>query len=364
MQTVFKERVLKVLAYKEKSQLEAAVETRAPTNLSLSLRNLLLTEITGDVLEEGPHVRELAARIRAEDTFYTLRKREAYRRVTGVDAGSQIIPLASRRYAVIGAMAYSLHDGVRFFLEPESLSQPYRHSRDRFPSTVNLRREAKLYETATRYLEEHDAPELLLIDGPLAFSNMWGMAGREEDRRRLVEAMKGLLGMCRRRGIVAAGVVKRPSARYLIHCLGLQDETDLSDSFLMLHALEPGQRTDIFSPRTAMRLASGGSGFMDAVEEPIYSFYARLTGEWSIPPIRIDLPAYCLSEIDDVADYCYSTSLFNGVPLAIVKADEGVKVTRRFISDVYSEIVTRVGREVGEVRQLAPYWGEGEWMGA
>ena len=355
---------MKVLAYNEKNQLNAAMDTRAPANLSLSLRNLLLTEITSDILEEGPHVKELAARIRAEDTFYSLRKREAYRRVTGVDAGSQIIPLASRRYAVIGAMAYSLHDGGRFFLQPESLSQSYSLARDRFPSTVNLRREAKLYETATRYLEEHQCPELLLIDGPLAFSNVWSGAGREEDRRRLIDAVRGLLEMCRRLGVVAAGVVKRPSARYMVHYLGLQDETDLPDSFLMLHALEPGQRTDVFSARTAMRMASRGSGFMDAIEEPIYSFYARLTGEWSIPPIRIDLPAFCLSEIDDVADYCYSTSVYRGIPLAIVKADEAVKVTRRFISDVYSEIVARVGREMGEVSQLAPYWGEGEWMGA
>ena len=357
--------MVKVLAYREKNQLNAAMETWVTTpNLSLSLRNLLLTEITGDILEEGPHVKELAARIRAENTFYSLRKREAYRRVTGVDAGSQMIPLASRQYAVLGAMAYSLHDGHRFFLEPESLSQPYSLARDRFPSTVNLRREAKLYETANRFLEEHGGTDLLLIDGPLAFSNAWRNAGREEDRQRLIDAVNLLLEKCRRLGVVAAGVVKRPSARYLVHYLGLQDETDLPDSFLLLHALEPGQRTDIFSARTAMRMASGGSGFMDAVDEPIYSFYARLTGEWSIPPIRIDLPAFCLSEIDDVADYCYSTSLYNGVPLAIVKADEAVKVTRRFISDVYSEIVTRVGREVGEVSQLAPYWGEGEWMGA
>jgi len=354
-----------VLAYKEKTQLNAALETRPPKpNLSLSLRNLLLTEITRDILEEGPHLKKLAARIRAENTFYSLRKREAYRRVTGVDAGSQIIPLASRQYAVLGAAAYSLHDGQRFFLQPESFSQPYSLARDRFPSTVNLRREAKLYETATKFLGEQGDTELLLIDGPLAFSNAWRNAGREEDRRRLIDAVNGFLEKCRRLGIVAAGVVKRPSARYMIYYLGLQDDTDLPDSYLMLHALDPGQRTDIFSARTAMRTASRGSGFMEAMDEPIYSFYARLTGEWSIPPIRIDLPAYCLSEIDDVADYCYSTSLYNGVPLAIVKADETVKVTRRFISDVYSEIVTRVGREVGEVSQLAPYWGEGEWMGA
>ena len=357
--------MVKVLAYKRKNQLYAAMETWAPTpNLSLSLRNLLLTEITSDILEEGPHVKELAARIRAENTFYSIRKSEAYRRVTGVDAGSQIIPLASRQYAVLGALAYSLHDGHRFFLQPESFSQPYSLVGDRFPSTVNLRREAKLYETATRFLDEHGGTELLLIDGPLAFSNVWMNAGREEDRRRLIDAVNGLLKKCKRLGVVIVGVVKRPSARYLIYYLGLQDDTDLPDSFLMLHTLEPGQRTDIFSARTAMRMASRGSGFMDSVDEPIYSFYARLTGEWSIPPIRVDLPAFCLSEIDDVANYCYATSLYNGVPLAIVKADEAVKVTRRFISDVYSEIVTRVGREVGEVSQLAPYWGEGEWMGA
>jgi len=357
--------VVKVLAYKRKNQLYAAMETWAPTpNLSLSLRNLLLTEITSDILEEGPHVKELAARIRAENTFYSIRKSEAYRRVTGVDAGSQIIPLASRQYAVLGALAYSLHDGHRFFLQPESFSQPYSLVGDRFPSTVNLRREAKLYETATRFLDEHGGTELLLIDGPLAFSNVWMNAGREEDRRRLIDAVNGLLKKCKRLGVVIVGVVKRPSARYLIHYIGLQDDTDLPDSFLMLHTLEPGQRTDIFAARTAMRMASRGSGFMDSVDEPIYSFYARLTGEWSILPIRVDLPAFCLSEIDDVANYCYATSLYNGVPLAIVKADEAVKVTRRFISDVYSEIVTRVGREVGEVSQLAPYWGEGEWMGA
>ena len=357
--------MVKVLAYKGKNQLNAAMETWAPTpNLSLSLRNLLLTEITSDILKEGPHVKELAARILAENTFYSIRKSEAYWRVTGVDAGSQIIPLASRQYAVLGALAYSLHDGHRFFLQPESFSQPYSLAGDRFPSTVNLRREAKLYETATRFLDEPGGTELLLIDGPLAFSNVWMNAGREEDRRRLIDAVNGLLKKCKRLGVVIVGVVKRPSARYLIYYLGLQDDTDLPDSFLMLHTLEPGQRTDIFSARTAMRMASRGSGFMDAVDEPIYSFYARLTGEWSIPPIRVDLPAFCLSEIDDVADYCYSTSLYNGVPLAIVKADEAVKVTRRFISDVYSEIVTRVGREVGEVSQLAPYWGEGEWMGA
>jgi hypothetical protein len=354
-----------MLAYKRKNKINDSLEMRALTpNLSLSLRNLLLKEITSDVIKEGPHIKDLTNKIRTENKFYSLRKREPYRKVTGVDAGSQIIPLASKQYAVLGATSYSLHDGYRFFLQPETISQPYSISKDKFLSMVNLRREAKLYETATRFLDERNVTELLLIDGPLVFSNMWRNAGCEKDRRRLLDAVNSLLKKCRRLGVVVVGVVKRPSARYLVYNLGLQNETDLSDSFLLLHTLECGQRTDIFSVMAVMRRMPKRSHFIDAIEEPIYSFYARLTKEWSVPPIRLDLPAFCLSEIDEVADYCYSTSLHNGVPLAIVKADEKAKVTRRFISDIYSEIISRISKEVGEISQLAPYWGDGEWMGA
>ncbi len=217
-----------------------------------------------------------------------------------------------------------------------------------------------ILESATR-LSGGAAPRRLGA-GPLALRGGGGAAGCEAERRRLGDALNGLLRVCRDRGVAVAGVVKRPSARYLVHYLGLGAETDLSDSYLMHQTLEPGERTDIFSPRTALRMASRGSPMMDVVQEPVYGFYCRLTREWDIPPIRVDLPAFCLGQMDDVADYCYSTSLWSGIPLPIVRADEEVKVSRRFIGDVYSEIVSRVGRETGDVSPLAPYWGEGEWM--
>ena len=103
---------------------------------------------------------------------------------------------------------------------------------------------------------------------------------------------------------------------------------------------------------------------MDAIGHPVYSFYIRLSREWSIPPVRIDLPAYCLGSLDDVADYCYGSSVWRGIPLPIVRADEEVKISKRFIGEVYRDIVGRVGRNTGELSHLAPYWGEGEWMGA
>jgi hypothetical protein len=188
--------------------------------------------------------------------------------------------------------------------------------------------------------------------------------GEEQDRQRLIDAVNRLLYLCHRQDIVVAGVVKRPTALHLVHFLGLERETEYTDGFIMLHALEAGERTEVFSPKTGLRMATRCSPMMDAIEAPIYSSYLRLSKDWNTPPIRLDLPAYCIDEIDMVADYCYATSYWNGLPLPIVKADEEVKVSKRFIADVYSEALSKVGRVGGEISQLAPFWGEGTWMGA
>ncbi|MGD2201754.1 MAG: DNA double-strand break repair nuclease NurA, partial [Candidatus Bathyarchaeota archaeon] len=313
---------------------------------------------------DSPAVKELAERIKDKITIYRSSKRDAFKEVSGADAGSQVLPLASRKYAVISALVYTIPSGRRFFLAPESIQFPYTSQGERLGGILNLCREAKLYETAYSFIEASSGTKLLMLDGPLAFSNWWSLAGREEDRRRLIDAVSRLLGLCRDEGVIVAGVVKRPSARYLVYSLNLQRETDLPDSFLLLHTLEPGDRTDLFSPRTSVRKAVRASPFLDAIGHPIYSFYIRLSREWSIPPIRVDLPAFCLGRLDDIADYCYYSSVWKGIPLPIVRADEEVKISRRFIGGVYRDILSRVGRLSGEVSYLAPYWGEGGWMGA
>jgi hypothetical protein len=128
--------------------------------------------------------------------------------------------------------------------------------------------------------------------------------------------------------------------------------------------LEAGERTEVFSPKIGLRMATRSSPIMDAIKVPIYSSYIKTSRDWGTPPIRLDLPAYCIDEIDAVANYCYSSNYGNGLPLPIVKADEEVKVSKRFIADVYSEALSRVGRVNGDLSQLAPFWGEGTWMGA
>jgi hypothetical protein len=340
-----------------------ALTEASGSNLYLSIRNLLIEEVSGDLEKDAPAVSEIASRLKQMMAFYPMSRRDPFGIVAGADAGSQVLPLASRRYAVISALVYTLPSGARFFLPPESISLPYTIAGERLKGVINVRREAKLYETARIYLEDEYEVDLILVDGPLAFSNWWSMAGRERDRQRLVEAVNGLLTLCRKRGIAVAGIAKRASARYLIYEMGLQDETELPDSFLLLQALEPGERTDIFSPRAAIRKAVCSSPFMDAVCCPIYAFYSRLSSEWSMPPIRIDLPDFSLGRLDEVADYCYGSSFWGGIPLPIVRADEDVRISRRFIGEVYGDIVSRVGRYKGDISGLAPYWGEGRWMG-
>jgi hypothetical protein len=353
-----------VIAYKEKIRaVNIPNQIRPNTNLPLTIRKLLLDEITTDIVKKTPKVEELSLKIRKEINIHTLNKKEAFTFITGVDAGSQIIPLASRQYAVISALAFSLPNGNKYFHLPESISENYVYGVDRFPGKVNVIREAKLFETAYQCIESRPEIQLMLVDGPLALSNHWQRMGKEIDRKRLINAIRRLLKRCKEKNIVIAGVVKRPSARYLIYYLGLHKETDLSDSYIMLQTLNPGERTDVFSPQIAMRIATRSSPLMDALDTQIYSFYSRLSKEWSLPPIRIDVPAYSLSYIDEIANYCYSTSLWNGIPLAILKADEEVKISKRFINDVYSEIISKVSKSNVDVSFLAPYWGEGRWMG-
>jgi hypothetical protein len=353
-----------MLAVKEKKTHKQVTNSISlDNNLTFALRNLILSEITENVFNETPKINQLIERVRKKLEITPLKKEEAYINVVGVDAGSQIIPLASMQYAIIGALAYSLPDGKKFFNPPESLNQPYSESLSSFTRLVDVRREALLYETAYKYIKNCNNVEAIFIDGPLAFSNWWITAGEEKDRQRLIDAVNTLIRLCQKLNIIVVGIVKRPTARHLIYFLGLEKETNHTDSFIMLHVLEAGERTEIFSPKTGLRMATRHSQFMDSIEFPIYSSYVRTNKEWQIPPIRIDMPAYCLDDLDLVANYCYATSYWNGLPLPIVKADEEVKVSKRFIGDVYSEALSRVSRVGFEMSQLAPFWGEATWMG-
>lgn len=332
------------------------------SNISLAIRNILLKKVSEDVLREFRNIRELASHIRRKVEPVCVEKSEEFQEVAGADAGSQVLPLASRRYGIISALVFSVSSGRRFFHPPECIELPYTVARNRSDGVINVRREAKLFETAYSFVQETPNTEFILIDGPLAFSNLWSMRGSRDDQNRLVKAVNSLLRFCSKNNIAVAGIVKRPSARYLVYHLGLQDNTDLPDSFLLLHALRVGERTELFNPRSALNKVIRQHQFMDIIDYPIYSYYIRLSPNWTIPPFRIDIPAFSINLEDEVAAYCYWSSIWNGLPLPIARADEEVRISKHFISEIYSEMVSYLGTRIGEVSYLAPFWGEEEWM--
>lgn len=331
--------------------------------LCLAIRDLVLEDVVSDVEKDLEVTTRIAEKIRVGAEIDEICRQESFNKVTGIDAGGERLPLSSRRYAVITALAYSLPGGRYFSTGPESIKLSYGLSDLVFKSILSVRREAKLYETGIDLVKTGSDIQLILIDGPLAFSNWWRAAGRPVDRGALVEGVNDFLRLCEERGILVAGIVKRPSARYLLYHLGLQDETNLPDSFVLLQVLRPGERTGIFSPRSALRRVVRSSPFMDVIDFPIYSLYARLSKDWAIAPIRIDFPAFSLGYVEEIVEYCYATSYLQGIPLPVIKADEAVRVSRDFLDEVYLEIISRVGRETGQISYVAPVWGEGGWMG-
>ena len=330
--------------------------------LCLAIRELVLKEVTSDAGQDFDSMSKMSEKIRSLAEIVRIKARESFRAVTGVDAGEQQLALSSRRYAVISALAYSLPEGRCFFSDPESVKFSFELSDMRFRSISSVRREAMLYKTGIRFVKENPEVQLILVDGPLAFSNWWKEAGRPVDREVFVDGVNDFLRLCQEQQILVAGIVKRPSARYLLSYLGLENETSLPDSFVLHQVLIDGERTLFFSPRAALRRVFRASPFMESIDFPIYSVYARLSKDWTLPPIRIDLPAFSLGFADEIVEYCYSTSYLQGIPLAVLKADEAVRISKKFVDDIYIEIISRVGRETGQLSCVAPVWGEGRWM--
>lgn len=341
------------------SPISSLLKTRATTypRLCLALRNLILNEVSKDAQKDLLRLPQVVSAIKEKLALFPVEHKITYDKVAGVDAGSQRVPLASRWFALIAALVYRLPNAERYFTNPEAIKLPYSFSGEKFHEIVSLRREAKLFETSASFLMNRGPVDLILIDGPLAFGNWWVNKGEKQDRTALISSINLLLNLCVEKGVAIAGVVKRATARYLINYLGLRQTTSLSDAFILLQILKPGERTDIFSPREALKRTVRAAPFMDRIDHPIFSFYMRSSSSHLSPPIRIDIPEFMLDSVDALAGYCYSTAVRDGIPLPIVKADEEVRVTKRFVSEIYSELIPRLEKRFGVSSILAREWG-------
>jgi len=325
--------------------------------LCLALRSLMLNEVIKDAYDRILDLPEITERVRREVKFYRVTGGFRYRKVVGVDAGSQRVPLASSWFAIIAALAFQLPDSVRFFKDPEVVKMSYDVSKEKFHEVISLRRERKLFETASEFILR-SKPDLILIDGPLAFGNWWAMKGEESDRRALIDAINNLISICAKTQVSVAGVVKRTTARYLVNHLKLGKEVSIPDSYLLLQMMKVGDRTEVFSPSEALKREFRAAPFMDKIAFPIHSFYIKTSNSDLTPPIRIDVPEFMLDEVDELSSYCLKSAVLDGIPLPIIKADEEVRITKRFVSQIYSEVVAKANRTFGTASLVASIWGE------
>ncbi len=326
-------------------------------HLCLALRSLILDEVTKDTHKCILDLPMMLDRVKREIRFHRVLKRRVYDSVVGVDAGSQRVPLASYWFAVIAALAFKVPEAKRFFSTPESVKMSYDVSGDKFHEIVSVRRESLLFKTARKFLLE-DSADLILVDGPLAFGNWWVMKGEERDREALIRSVNSFLRLCEKKKVAVAGVVKRATARYLVNELGIGRETSLSDAFLLLQTMGFGERTEIFSPSKILRKFFHKAPFMERIAYQIHSFYIRLSPNPLVSPVRIDIPEFMVDQVDDIAGYCLYSAVHDGIPLPIVKADEEVRITKRFVREVYSELVPRMERIFGSASLAAAIWGE------
>lgn len=311
----------------------------------LSVRDTVLRELLSDAEGDVVSMERVMKTVGKRIAFYNIKRRVGFRQIAGADASSYCFPLASRFLAVISAVVYRLPDSRRFFLPPVTLEVPHGMSDDKFAEILSLRREAFLYHTAAEFVKRHaNEVKLLLMDGPLVFSSWHNNIGRERDRHLLASNVNTFLALCKENDITVAGIVKRSTARYYVKWLGLEEETDLTDSSILVHLLKKGQRTEVFSP---------ASSFMNRVDFLIDSFFARLSNHGLITPVRVDVPSFSREWVDDIASCIYLTAYSMGIPLVITRADEEARLTRKFMKEIYAEALSKVRRLFGDVSWLS-----------
>lgn len=318
----------------------------------LMVREVVLERLLANAENDNALIKGIIEEVKGRGRFYPIDTSTTIKLVAGADAGSYVFPLSSRYLAVISSVVHRLPESRCYFLKPVAVEHPHVISDEKFDEILCLNREAFLFRAATQYIKSNsDEVELLLVDGPLAFSNWFSCIGREEDRQFLASCVNDLLDYCERAGICVAGVVKRATARCYLKHLGLEQKTVLSDSSVLIHVLRKGYRTELFSP---------ASSFMDRINFLIDSFYARFSADDIISPVRIDMPKFSEGSVDDVASYCYIKAHFLGIPLPITKADEDARLAKRFMREIYAEALSKAKRRFGSISWLL--LSDGKWL--
>jgi len=209
-------------------------------------------------------------------------------------------------------------------------------------------------------------PQYVLLDGPilLHWGLMPGIDATEEywqDFKDTASSAMKLLHECYKRKIPVVGFVKRTR----MAALGgkFKDEMpkakSIRDTALLDLVLRLGQYAllEEIQPKGGIvnqyRLAGEDSGLSNNEIEDLTNFHSAYIRTALTTPFRLELPQYCLKNLDEIACLLYTTSEENGIPFAIHEADRLTKVTTA-ISNVRSLMLFSKALELVEKGELKP----------
>ncbi len=303
------------------------------------------------------------------------------------DGGSAIYSLSSASLGVAVAISLQLRVGgsvirgpARSQVVPEDPSEAVKMTPQEVDFVLAPLREAMVAEAALSAVrgELGEKPEIVILDGPLIPPKPVRLAHRATGHSRLaakavsryLRAHSELIRASEEEGVTLVGFVKRPRAHYL-SALANVEEVALSDGVIASEVLQrvgqmaPGDPITLYERE--LELVIGEEQTREAIDPGSISF-AFLRTSRRRPPYRVDFgPIHePFGGPADVAAYLVATADSEGVPLAVVKADESVKVTRRIAADAYFESLRRMlakaSRSAPDVRRvlqlLTPMYGE------
>ncbi len=322
------------------------------------LRERALNILSSALSEAREKLEDIRQSVREKVELYAVRpdKSDIHAEAIGADASSFPMPLGLLRVALMSGVAvrYASNQMPKYVVKSDVIQAAATFDDIAFAHLCGARRESLLPCAAIRQIQEEGMPEFIVIDGPLSISQWYVQHyDRPEVREAvdsLIESRAALIEMCRKEDIPLIAIVKRSRTTYFHHYFELDDRH--TDQFLFHNVLEIGQRTESISITHAIRHQSKSKPILvDKLPCDIYGFYVQTSTNPLVPPLRVEYPAHFCDREDEVAGYVLGTAVssnnpdYDGLPKAQCMAHREAKVTKRVMSEILKEQLSRLARE-------------------
>ncbi len=234
---------------------------------------------------------------------------------------------------------------------PEDPLSSFNITREDVEAMLAPLREALVVMSALKMLKDgidSVKPDILIVDGPLIPpARIWLKKRRErigDPVRLYLEYRRRMLDYAEKIGVTVVGFVKRPKSHYISQIYGLKSYPDVALSTLAglgwgesypWPPIELGgvELSSIIHDDTARKSIVPG--------RLSFTFLKTSRGK---APYRVDISRVFppFTGVKQVLSYILSLSDLDGIPFPVVKADETVKITKRFARDTYRSTINHV----------------------